>query len=122
MGLAEAISFDQVGLEIGGATIYGDMSFSIAPGEFVCILGPSGCGKSTALRLMGDLLAPSPIARQSEFAAPPVWRTHSPVRRATAPPRGHVSRTVCPAPLDHRAGTHLPSTPSFNHPRHSVSG
>ncbi len=59
MVLAEAVSFDRVGLEIGGATIYGDMSFSIAPGEFVCILGPSGCGKSTALRLMGDLLAPS---------------------------------------------------------------
>jgi NitT/TauT family transport system ATP-binding protein len=25
----------------------------------VCLLGPSGCGKSTALRLMGDLLAPT---------------------------------------------------------------
>ena len=27
-----------------------DISFTVAPGEFVVLAGPSGCGKSTLLR------------------------------------------------------------------------
>ena len=53
---APAISFENVRLELGGSRIYQDLSFSVAAGEFVCLLGPSGCGKSTALRLIGDLM------------------------------------------------------------------
>jgi NitT/TauT family transport system ATP-binding protein len=34
------------------------ISFSLAEGEFVCLLGPSGSGKSTLLRIVGGLLAP----------------------------------------------------------------
>jgi NitT/TauT family transport system ATP-binding protein len=37
----------------------GEVSFSIARGEFVCVVGPSGCGKSTLLRLLGGLLRPT---------------------------------------------------------------
>ncbi len=34
-----------------------DVSFSIAPGEFVSIIGPSGCGKSTLFNIVGGLVA-----------------------------------------------------------------
>ena len=50
------IRFSEVGLRLGGMRIYDEITFDVAPGEFLCLLGPSGCGKSTALRLMGDLL------------------------------------------------------------------
>jgi NitT/TauT family transport system ATP-binding protein len=36
-----------------------DVSFSIAAGEFFCLLGPSGCGKSTVLRMVAGFLPPS---------------------------------------------------------------
>ncbi|WP_244425149.1 ABC transporter ATP-binding protein [Pseudaminobacter salicylatoxidans] len=32
-----------------------DVGFSVARGEFVCIVGPSGCGKTTVLRILADL-------------------------------------------------------------------
>jgi NitT/TauT family transport system ATP-binding protein len=36
-----------------------DVTFSIAEGEFVCVVGPSGCGKTTLLRCVAGLLRPS---------------------------------------------------------------
>jgi len=35
------------------------VDFTIAPGEFVCILGPSGCGKSTLLGAFAGHITPS---------------------------------------------------------------
>jgi len=34
------------------------ISFSVAPGEFVCIIGANGCGKTTALKTVLGLLKP----------------------------------------------------------------
>ena len=36
-----------------------DLTFSVAAGEFVCVVGPSGCGKTTLLRCLAGLLPPS---------------------------------------------------------------
>jgi NitT/TauT family transport system ATP-binding protein len=36
-----------------------DVSFSLEPSEFLCLVGPSGCGKSTLLNVIAGFLAPS---------------------------------------------------------------
>lgn len=36
-----------------------DLSFSVFPGEFICIVGPSGCGKSSILSMLCGLIPPS---------------------------------------------------------------
>src|SRR2546421_499947 len=41
----------------GVITAVEDVSFSIAPGEFVSIIGPSGCGKSTLFNIVGGLVS-----------------------------------------------------------------
>ena len=42
-----------------GLHVLEDISFSVNPEEFVCILGPSGSGKSTLLRVLAGLLTPT---------------------------------------------------------------
>ncbi|QFI39978.1 ABC transporter ATP-binding protein [Moritella marina ATCC 15381] len=39
----------------GSNTVFSDINFNIAQGEFVTLLGPSGCGKSTLLRSLAGL-------------------------------------------------------------------
>jgi NitT/TauT family transport system ATP-binding protein len=36
-----------------------DVTFSIEPSEFLCIVGPSGCGKSTLLNMLAGFLSPA---------------------------------------------------------------
>ncbi len=40
----------------GAIHVLEDVSTTILPGEFVCIVGPSGCGKSTLLNIVGGFL------------------------------------------------------------------
>jgi len=36
-----------------------EVSFVVAPAEFLCVLGPSGCGKTTILNMLAGFLAPT---------------------------------------------------------------
>jgi NitT/TauT family transport system ATP-binding protein len=54
--MTTAIAFTDVSKSFAGSTaLFERLSFTVARGEFVCLLGPSGCGKSTVLRLIGGL-------------------------------------------------------------------
>ena len=43
----------------GGRDIIRDISFSVEPGQFLCILGANGCGKTTLLKTILGILRPS---------------------------------------------------------------
>lgn len=54
--MSRTLSFDGVGkIFPDGTEALADVSFSVAPGEFVTVVGPSGCGKSTLLRIASGL-------------------------------------------------------------------
>jgi NitT/TauT family transport system ATP-binding protein len=50
------LTYDTPGGKVPGVT---NVSFSIGPSEFLCIVGPSGCGKSTLLNIIAGFLAPA---------------------------------------------------------------
>lgn len=47
------------GREISRTAALADVSFSVAPHEFVSVIGPSGCGKSTIMKIVAGLLDPT---------------------------------------------------------------
>ena len=53
------ISFTNVTKSFEGRTVLDAVSFSIDPGEFVCITGPSGAGKSTIVQMLVRAVAPT---------------------------------------------------------------
>jgi len=54
-----AISIQNLGKAYAGAAgpirALNDISFDIAPGEFLSVVGPSGCGKSTMLKILAGI-------------------------------------------------------------------
>jgi len=53
-----AVALHGISKSYGGVPAVRDISFDIAPGEFVTLLGPSGCGKTTLLRVVAGLETP----------------------------------------------------------------
>ena len=49
------LHIDHVRKAFGPRVVIGDLTLSVAPGEFVGIVGKSGCGKSTLLRMIAGL-------------------------------------------------------------------
>jgi NitT/TauT family transport system ATP-binding protein len=43
----------------GRVTAVEDVSFTMQPSEFLCLVGPSGCGKSTMLNIIAGFLTPT---------------------------------------------------------------
>lgn len=56
---SQLLQFDAVSIHLGGREILSPTSFTVARGEFVCIIGPSGCGKTTLLRAAAGFVTPS---------------------------------------------------------------
>jgi NitT/TauT family transport system ATP-binding protein len=54
----EKITIRNVSKAYGSTHALEDVSFSVAEGEFCCVVGPSGCGKTTLLRAIAGLEAP----------------------------------------------------------------
>lgn len=59
MSNANAATFEDVTLELGGRRILNNVSLKIPDGEFVGILGPNGAGKTTLMRSILGLATPS---------------------------------------------------------------
>ncbi len=53
------LAAEDLAFSYNGAPVLSGVSFTVRPGELVCLLGPNGCGKTTLLRLLLGLLAPT---------------------------------------------------------------
>jgi nitrate/nitrite transport system ATP-binding protein len=51
----EALAKRYTGRDGAAATVFEDIHFAVAQGEFVCLIGHSGCGKTTILNILAGL-------------------------------------------------------------------
>ncbi len=56
---APILTTQNLGLDIGGATIVAGVSLEVAAGEFLGIIGPNGAGKTSLFNLLSGLLRPT---------------------------------------------------------------
>ena len=75
--LISMIVFSSVTKEFRGHPVLEDVSFTIQPGEFVCITGPSGAGKSTLIHLL--IRAEMPTSGSIEVDGADITRLPIPV-------------------------------------------
>ncbi len=73
------IVFESVSYAVGDFPILHGLSFTLLPGEIICLLGPSGCGKTSLLRLAAGVSRPTSgrilidgieVAGKSKFVPP----------------------------------------------------
>lgn len=57
--MTRIVELDHATIAIGGRAVLRDVSFAIAPGEFIGVLGPNGAGKTTLMRAILGLLPAS---------------------------------------------------------------
>ncbi len=53
------VAVENLGLRFGDRELWHDLSFELAPGEFLAVLGPNGAGKTSLLRVLLGQLEPS---------------------------------------------------------------
>ena len=70
----------------GGFVAVRDSTFTVANGEFFCLLGPSGCGKTTTLRMIAVAIF-SQTPRRKHRRSSDARMTGSSTRALTVAPR-----------------------------------
>ena len=72
---------ENLGLDIGGATIVADVSLEVGEGEFLGIIGPNGAGKTSLFNLLSGLLRPTSgrisLAGRDVTTTPPFERARA---------------------------------------------
>src|SRR5687768_12177570 len=92
---AAALRVSGVSFAYGRDLVIEDVSFTVAPGEFVALVGPNGSGKSTLLRVLLGLLPP--LTGSVEVLGSPPGQLRDPGRLGYVPQR--------PGQMDHLPAT-----------------